>query len=423
MSHAVITLIILVIIGIFFINGKLPLGLVAMAGAILLACLGIIPKKEILTGFSGSTMALLVAMMIVGAALFQTGLAEKLSERIVRLTGTSENGIMIATMLVGVVISSIASGAAVVAMMLPLVIATSMQAKVSVSRQLIPLSFAASIGGNLTLVGAASNVSTAGLIEDMGVPFLNFFDLGKIGLPLSIIFFIYMLTIGKKLLSKGDTSNHEYLKEYTTRSNPDEFNPRKALITGIVLIAVLAAMVVANDNWPMYFIASIGAVVLIITGCISERDAFKAIDMPTVFILGGMSAVSKAMTESGASDMLANGVLRLLGSEPNPYLFLFAVIILVMILTNIMTNTSTVLLVTPIFVPMAIDLGINPVAIGVAICVAASSPFLTPVGSTTNTLIITPGNITTKDFFIPGIGLTLLSLILLMILVPVFWPL
>ena len=423
MSQAIITLIILVIIGIFFVNGKLPLGLVAMAGAVVLACLGIISKKEILTGFAGTTMALLVAMMIVGAALFQTGLADKLSERIIKLTGTSENGIMIASMLVGLIISSICSGAAVVAMMLPIVIATSMQAKVSVSRQLIPLSFAASIGGSLTLVGAASNVSTAGLIEDMGIPFLNFFDLGKIGLPLSVLFFIYMLTIGKRLLSKGDTSNHEYLKEYTTRSNPDVFDKKKATITGIVLVAVLAAMVVANDAWPMYFIATIGAVVLIMTGCISERDAFKAIDMPTVFILGGMSAVSKAMTESGASDLLANGVLNILGAEPNRYLFLFAVIVLVMFLTNIMTNTSTVLLVTPIFVPMAVDLGINPVTIGVAICVAASSPFLTPVGSTTNTLIITPGNITTKDFFVPGIGLTVITLLVCMALIPVFWPL
>lgn len=423
MSSAIITLIILVIMAIFFVNGKIPLGLVAMTGAVLLACLGIIPKTEVLTAFSGNTMALLVAMMIVGAALFQTGLAEKLSNVIVKFTGTSENGIMIATILVGLVISSICSGAAVVAMMLPIVIATSLRAEMPVSRQLIPLSFAASIGGNLTLVGAASNVSVAGLIEDMGIPFLSFFELGKVGLPLSIIFVIYMVTIGKKLLPKEDKSDHTYLKEYTTRSNPDIFDKGKATITGIVLVLVLAAMIIANDEWPMYFIAVIGAVVLILTGCISERDAFKAIDMPTVFILGGMSAVSKAMSTSGACDLVSNAVVKVLGENPSKYLFLFAVIILVMIFTNVMTNTATVLLITPIFIPLALNFGINPVAIGVAICVAASSPFLTPVGSTTNTLIITPGNVTTKDFFVPGIGITLLTIAVCMILIPVFWTL
>ena len=65
MSPAIITLLVLLVIGIFFVNNKLPLGLVAMAGATLLALLGIIDKKEILSAFAGSTMALLVAMMIV----------------------------------------------------------------------------------------------------------------------------------------------------------------------------------------------------------------------------------------------------------------------------------------------------------------------------------------------------------------------
>lgn len=88
-----------------------------------------------------------------------------------------------------------------------------------------------------------------------------------------------------------------------------------------------------------------------------------------------------------------------------------------------MMNTSTVVLVTPLFVPVAITLGINPVAIGVAICVAASAPFLTPVGSGTNTLIIKPGNLGFRDFFVPGIGLSVLVLIASVIMIPIFWPL
>lgn len=88
-----------------------------------------------------------------------------------------------------------------------------------------------------------------------------------------------------------------------------------------------------------------------------------------------------------------------------------------------MMNTSTVVLVTPLFVPVAMEMGINPVAIGVAICVAASAPFLTPVGSGTNTLIIKPGNLGFRDFFVPGIGLTVVTLIGSLLLIPVFWPL
>lgn len=423
MSPAIITLLVLAVMVVFFVTEKLPLGLVSMAGAILLACLGIITKADVFSAFSGSTIALLAGMMIIGQGLFQTGLADKMAHALVKVTGTSENGIMIASILVGLVLSSICSGVGVVAMMLPIVIAMSMDAKVSVSRQLIPLSFAASIGCNLTLVGAASNVSVSGLIEDMGVDFLSFFELGKIGLPLCILFLIYFLTIGKKLLTPGDSSDPEYLKEYTKRESAGQFNPVKAGVCAVILVAVLIAMAVANKEWPMYFIAAIGCVLMLATGCISEKDAMKAVDWPTLFIVGGMSAVSKAMASSGAGDLIANAVLKVMGETPNKLLFLFLVLLVTMILTNMMMNTSTVVLVTPLFVPVAMTLGINPVAIGVAICVAASAPFLTPVGSGTNTLIIRPGNLGFRDFFVPGIGLSVLTLVGCMVMIPIFWPL
>ena len=191
----------------------------------------------------------------------------------------------------------------------------------------------------------------------------------------------------------------------------------------MILAAVLIAMAVSNKSWPMYFVASIGCVLLIATGCISEKDAMRAVDWPTLFIVGGMSAVSKAMASSGAGDMIANAVVNLLGTNPNKFIFLFFVLLVTMILTNLMMNTSTVVLVTPLFVPVAVQLGINPVAIGVAICVAASAPFLTPVGSGTNTLIIKPGNLGFRDFFVPGIGLSVVTLVGSLALIPVFWPL
>lgn len=423
MSMAVITLIILAVMVVFFVNGKIPLGLVSMAGAILLACLGIIDKVDVIAPFGGSTIALLATMMIIGEGLFQTGLADKMANALVKITGTSETGIMAAGVIVALVLSSICSGLGVVAMMLPIVIALSRKAGVSVSRQLIPMSFAASIGCNLTLVGAASNVSTAGLIEDMGIKFLGFFELGKVGLPLCILFVIYFFTIGKKLLTPGDSSDPEYLETLTQKSHGDEFRPVQATICAVILVVVLIAMAVANDSWPMYFIAAIGCIVMILTGCISEKDAIKAVDWPTLFIVGGMSAYSVGMTKSGAGKLIADGMVKIMGAHPNKYLFLLMVLVLVTLLTNMMMNTSTVLLVTPLFIPVAVKTGINPVAIGVAICVAASAPFLTPVGSGTNTLIIKPGNLTFRDFFVPGIRLTIVTIIGSMIFIPLFWPL
>lgn len=159
MSPAVITLLVLLVMVVFFVTEKLPAALVAMLGGSVLVLCGIIDPAELFSAFSGSTIVLVAAMMVVGSALFHTGIAAKMADVLVKFTGTSENGIMIAFMLVATIISAVCSGVAVVAMLLPIVISVSQRAGVSVSRQLIPMSFAASFGCNLTLMGAGQQCS------------------------------------------------------------------------------------------------------------------------------------------------------------------------------------------------------------------------------------------------------------------------
>ena len=421
MAPAIISLIVLTIMAFFFVTDKLPLALTSMLGAVALVLAGVLPKENLFSAFSGSTIVLLAAMMVIGSALFHTGIAEKMSNIIVKVTGTSENGILVATIL-----SSICSGVAVVAMLLPIVIGISMKAGVSVSRQMIPLAFAASFGCNLTLVGAASNVVVNGQLESLGAAPLTFLELGKVGLPICIFGILYFLTIGKKFLTQGDKSDKDYLMDFTGKSSESDshgFSRLKASLCLVILAVVLIAMSVNSSSFPMHLVATAGALIMILTGCIKEHEAYKAIDWSTIFIVGGMSAVSKAMDVSGAGLMISNGAIRLLGEHPSKTAVLFVIFILTCLLTNIMMNTSTALLVTPLFIPIAFALDINPASIAVAICVAASCPFLTPVGSGTNTLVVRPGNLGFMDFFKPGLGMTVLITVVSMIFIPIFWPL
>lgn len=426
MSHAIIAIVILGIMAFFFVTDKLPLALTSMLGAVVLVLLGVLPKENLFSAFSGNTIVLLASMMVIGSALFHTGIAEKLSELIVKVTGTSENGILIATVLVATILSAICSGVAVVAMLLPIVIGISMKAKISVSRQMIPLAFAASFGCNLTLLGAASNVVVSGQMEIFGAEPLTFLGIGKIGIPICIFGILYFLTIGKKFLTQGDKSDKAYLLEYIGKENEEqkrELNVPKATLCLVILAVVLVAMGLNNSNFPMHLVAAIGALVMILTGCIKEQEAYRAIDWSTIFIVGGMSAVSKAMDVSGAGAMISNGAIGLLGENPSKFMVLLVIFVLVVILTNIMMNTSTALLVTPLFIPVAMALNMNLTAVGIAICVAASCPFLTPVGSGTNTLVVRPGNLNFMDFFKPGLGMTVVITIVSMIFIPIFWPL
>lgn len=284
------------------------------------------------------------------------------------------------------------------------------------------MSFAASFGCNLTLMGAASNIVVNGALEDLGVPTMSFFELGKVGLPVSIAGIVFFLTIGKRFLTPGDTSDKEYLAEYTGSNKAVEFNPVKAGLCLVILAVLLVAMAIDSDSFPMYLVAAFAAFVLVLTGCISQSDAYKSIDLSTLFIVAGMSAVSTGMSKSGAGALIADTAVSLLGEHPNKLLVLFIILVLVTLLTNAMMNTSCAMLVTPLFIPIVQAFGMNTTAVAIAICVAASSPFLTPVGSGTNTLIVRPGNLKFMDFFRPGLGLTIVILIVSMICIPIFWP-
>jgi len=424
-DQALFTLIVLIVTTIFFLFNILPLGLVAMMSAVALAIGGVLKPAQAFSPLANTTSVLIMAMIILGHALFHTGVASKISRGMVRLTGKSENGIMIAVVIVALALSSICSGVAVVAVLLPIVIGLCQEAGVSISRQLIPLSFAASVGCNLTLVGAASNVITAGIIEDAKINFLGFWELGKVGLPLCVLFLVYFLTIGKKLIRQGDTSDPEFIAVMTKKHNGGEitFDPLHGAITVIVLLCVIAAMTVNSKKFPMYFVAAIGVIVLRVTNCLDEKEFYRAFGRSTLFIVGGMTALAMGVRSSGLGAYIANSVVAALGTAPSKIAFLAAVLITTCILTNIMSNTGTAGLVTPIFIPIAQSLGVNPVAVGVAICVAASMPFLTPYGSGTNTLLIQPGRLTVRDFFVPGIGLTFVILAGSLVFIPLFFTL
>jgi len=212
----------------------------------------------------------------------------------------------------------------------------------------------------------------------LGVRPLSFFELGKVGLPITILGILYFIIAGKAFLTPGDSSDKDYLDSFMGKSSNDEASSMKGLLNLVILGAVLAAMAFDNDAFPMHLVAALGAMVMILTGCIKENDAYKAVDWSTIFIVAGMSAVSKAMDASVAARLLSTSVANLIGTESSKLLDLFVIIGFTMLLTNFMMNTTTAILLTPLFIPLAIGLQINPVAVGVGICIAASSTFLTP---------------------------------------------
>ena len=118
--------------------------------------------------------------------------------------------------------------------------------------------------------------------------------------------------------------------------------------------------------------ASVGAIILILTGVISEKEALRSIDLKTVFLFGGSLALASALETTGAGTLVADAIIHALGDTPSPFLLLLVIWIVTCALTNFMSNTATTALMVPIAVALAQGVGADPRAVVVATVIAGS---------------------------------------------------
>lgn len=428
MSPAVQTLIVLAIMAVFFVTEIIPLAITSLGGAIALALMGIISSKEAFSGLSDSTVVLFAGMFVVGGALFYTGLAQKIGETVVSKAGTSENGLMFAIMAVTATMSAFLSNTGTAAALLPVVVGICAVAKIPASRQLMPLAFAAGVGGIITMVGTPPNIIVNGALNKAGITPFGFFEFAWIGIPLTIATILFMMTIGKRFLP-----NHiiEDVGEVEQEVSADEVSndPKKQLYSGLILGGVIVLMILGDTlksnfgiNLPLSLVAVVGAMLCVLTGCLGEKQAYTSIDWVTIFLFAGMMPVAGAMDKSGAGQLIANAVLGIMGSDPSPYFATAVLFILSCLMTQFMSNTASCALLAPIGIAIAKGMGADPHAVLMAIGVAASCAFGTPVGTPPNTLVLGPGQYKFMDYVKAGVPLIIVCFIVSILIIPMVWP-
>lgn len=421
MDQAVITLCVLAMAAFLFATELIPLAITAIGSAVILGLFGVLTTKEVFEGLSNSTVVLFAGMFVIGAAMFHTGLAQKIGTMVVEKAGSKENSLMLAIMLVTVVLSSVSSNTGTVAALMPVIVGICTVAKIPASRQLMPLAIAANAGGTITLIGTPPNIIVSGSLQAAGLQPFGFFEFAWIGIPLSILSIVYMLTIGKKLLPQHmikDIGAVEQEVAATEISN----DPKKMWISGLILVGVVVCMGLDLKWLPLEVAAIIGALLCVLTKCLTEKQAYHGIDWVTIFLFAGMLSVATAMDKSGAGKMVADQVVILLGDSPSPVLITAALFALSCGLTQFMSNTAAAALLGPIGISIAQSIGASPYPVLMAIGIAASCAYATPVATPPNTLVLGPGNFSFMDYVKCGVPLCILSLILCLIIIPIVWP-
>lgn len=189
-------------------------------------------------------------------------------------------------------------------------------------------------------------------------------------------------------------------------------------VLAIAAIVTLAALRVL----PISVAALLGAVGVVIAGCLKVEEAYRAINWKIMFMLFGMLSLGAALEKTGGADFLAAGLIRGVGWL-GPVAVLSAVYLATSLLTEFLSNTAVAVLLTPIVVDTALALQVDPRPFIIAVTLGASASFATPVGYQTNTLVYGAGGYHFRDFVKVGLPLNLLFWIMASFLIPRFWPL
>ena len=420
MSPAVKCLILLAVVALFFVTELIPLAITAMAGAIACGLLGLIPAKQVFSGLSDSTVVLFAGMFVVGGAMFYTGLAQAIGNKVVKMCGTGENSLMFGLMMVGTVLSSVLSNTGTAACLLPVALGVCAAAKIPASRQLMPLAFACGWGGIITMVGTPPNIIATGAMQAAGLKdTFTFFEFAWIGIPVSIAGMLYMMFVGKYLLPNRILDADQEVEQ---EIEANEASATKQIVSGVILACVVLTMAIGIPGVSLEMAAIIGALVCVLTGCLTEKQAYASIDWVTIFLFAGMMPVSSAMDKSGAGKLIADWTVGLMGGSPSPLVVTAVLFILSCGLTQFMSNTASAALLCPIGIAISQNLGADPKAVLMAIAVAASCAFASPVGTPPNTLVLGPGNYKFMDYVKAGTGLIIVCFVVSLVVIPIVWP-
>ena len=195
--------------------------------------------------------------------------------------------------------------------------------------------------------------------------------------------------------------------------------PRSFIALGaLVLMIVLLVLKVV----PGAIAALISAGLVLISGAVPLAKTYKSINWVSVIMIAAMIPMGLALQKTGVAQMMANGLVNTLGAL-HPVVLLGGIFLLTTAFSQVINNSATAVLMAPIVILAATTLNVSPKPFMIVVAVSASTAFLTPIGTTTNAMVLSAGGYKFKDYVRVGAPLLLLFLILILLLVPVIWPL
>lgn len=420
MSPMTITLIILAVAVVLYASEKIPLALTSVLIVISLSFTKVLSASEALSGFSNTTVILFARIFVLGGALEKTSISRRIGETLYRFSG-NERILITATIALTTGFSAFLSNTAVAAILLPIVLNISKSVNISRSKLLLPMATGAVIGGGITLIGGPGNAFVVSSLEELGTgQTYSFFDFTVVGLPLAIIAILYVYWIGWKMLPDYQLDEVE-IKE--SKNSSTVMSPVKEKLTyTIITITILGLIFSSQIGYPTWLIAMVGAVLLVLCGILTEKEALDSISWKTLIMFAGVLPLTTALQKTGGADLIASGITNILGDSTNVFLITAVVFGISAIVTQFMSNTATLALLCPLSGIIALSIGADPRSLIMAAASGAALSICTPIGAPPQALIYGPGGYKFMDYIKFALPILLLSCIFATFYLPIVWP-
>jgi len=401
----IITLVILLLVFVALLSGKFSYGIVGAAIVVALMVTNILTPAEALSGFSNTNVVIMFCMMIMSAGLMRTSIITHIVG-LVGKVGKSETALVAGFGLIAAIMAQFMNAFVAVACLLPFITGMCKELNLKRTKVIFPVMVIA-----LTFIfwlpvgqGVAFNFAQPnGYLESYGSDIrFSMFDMTLARLPGCIVNTLFAIFVLPKLCpAESSVEARDDMGREVAKSTLKSWQETAAYIifAGTLVLMILAGTLSLN----VCMLACIGAFLMVLVGILDTKQAVAAVNWDMVFLFAGVLPLATALTKTGASDVIADFIVTLIGGSTNPWVISIVFVTISFISTQFLSNTACNQVFMPLVLMVCIRLGMNPIGAMGLVNIGCAASYLTPMANPGIPLCMAAGGYSLKDCVKMGI--------------------
>ena len=424
-QEMIICFVVFVVMIILFFTNKIPMSFTALGVMVVLVLFGCVDASTAIGTFGSNTVITMASMFVVAAGLARTQMINKITKLLYKVTDGSFTKILASYVIITCIIGQfVPSIVAIFALVQPLAQNMCDKMNISPSKMMFPLAIAAvSTSFIIEPIGpyAAWYVTQNGYMESYGwtATKLNMWNETLVFLPVGIVTILLAIFVIPRFLPDTPDRPIEAIQGRKMQEQ-EPLSPVREFLGYGVFVVVIIGLMLGFTSWQ---VTMAGTIILVASGVLTEREAINNLNMSTVLLYVGVSVLGSALAETGAADLLGEGIASLLSGVTNGYIIGFAFYVVGFLMTSLLYNRAVSTVLVPIAVITCNSIGCDPRGPIILCALATMSSLVTPMATAVVPMAMSAGGYSAKTVFkagiIPGVIRGIVGTLIAMTLYPI----